>query len=134
MPPPSKFAGAKQASTESTTVVENDLYRITFTNRGGLVKSWILKKYQDASGQPLDIVNQAASAELGYPLSLWTWDEALRNKLNSAMYVPSATGTVEAPAQLTFEYADGDVTVRKTLPLRARQVRGSHREFGGARR
>ena len=58
---------------------------------------------------------EAASAELGYPLSLWTWDEALRNKLNSAMYVPSATGTVEAPGQLTFEYADGDVTVRKSF-------------------
>ncbi len=38
---------AVQAASESTTVVENDLYRITFTNRGGLVKSWILKKYKD---------------------------------------------------------------------------------------
>ncbi len=37
---------ALKAESESTTVVENDLYRITFTNRGGLVKSWILKKYQ----------------------------------------------------------------------------------------
>ena len=36
---------SKQASAEAETVVENDLYRVTFTNRGGLVKSWILKKY-----------------------------------------------------------------------------------------
>ena len=39
-------AGATKqaASAESETVIENDLYRITFTNRGGQVKSWILKK------------------------------------------------------------------------------------------
>ncbi|MGA2964117.1 MAG: membrane protein insertase YidC [Candidatus Korobacteraceae bacterium] len=117
--PGSKSAGAKQAGTESTTVVENDLYRITFTNRGGLVKSWVLKRSQDASGKPLDIVNEAGAAQWGYPLSLWTWDEGLRNKLNSAMYVPSATGTIQAPAQLTFEYADGDVTVRKSFRFEA---------------
>jgi YidC/Oxa1 family membrane protein insertase len=37
----------KQAVAESETVVENDLYRITFTNRGAQVKSWILKKYDE---------------------------------------------------------------------------------------
>ena len=63
-----------QAASEQTTVVENDLYRITFTNRGGLVKSWILKKYTDDKGQPLDLVHQQAAAQYGYPLSLWTGD------------------------------------------------------------
>ena len=100
-------------------MVENDLYRITFSNRGGLVKSWVLKRSQDARGNPLDIVNEAGAAQWGYPLSLWTWDEGLRNKLNSAMYVPSATGTVQAPGQLTFEFADGDVTVRKSFRFEA---------------
>ena len=37
---------SKQASAEAETVIENDLYRITFTNRGGQVKSWILKKFR----------------------------------------------------------------------------------------
>ena len=32
----------KQAASESETVIENDLYRITFSNRGAQVKSWIL--------------------------------------------------------------------------------------------
>ena len=54
-------AGAsKQAAAEAETVVENDLYRITFTNRGGLVKSWILKKYDDDHGKPLEMVQRAA--------------------------------------------------------------------------
>ena len=34
----------KQAASETETVIENDLYKITFTNRGAQVKSWILKK------------------------------------------------------------------------------------------
>src|SRR5579875_2049642 len=45
-----------QAPAESTTVVENSDYRITFSNRGGEVRSWILKKYRDNNGQPLDLV------------------------------------------------------------------------------
>jgi YidC/Oxa1 family membrane protein insertase len=109
------LAVSKQASAEFETVIENDLYRITFANRGGQVTSWILKKYEDDRGQPLDLVNRAASAKYGYPLSLWTYDEALRSKLNSALYVPSSSGQITAPAQITFEYADQDVAVRKTF-------------------
>ena len=32
-----------QAAAEQTTVVENDLYRITFSNRGAQATSWVLK-------------------------------------------------------------------------------------------
>jgi YidC/Oxa1 family membrane protein insertase len=105
----------KQASSETEITVENDLYKITFSNRGAQVKSWILKKHKDEAGNPLDLVNSRAAAQYGYPLSLFTYDEALRNKLNSALYVPSATGLLKAPAQVTFEYADGDTTVRKSF-------------------
>jgi YidC/Oxa1 family membrane protein insertase len=107
----------KQASSEAETVIENDLYKITFTNRGAQVKSWILKKFDnDAQNGPLDLVNAAAAQKYGYPLSLWTYDdETLRNKLNSALYVASNEGQLSAPAQITFEYADQDVVVRKTF-------------------
>ena len=105
----------KQASAESEVVIENDHYRITFTNRGGLVKSWILKQYKDEQGRPLELVNQVAAAKYGYPLSLWTYDESQRNKLNSVLYVASASGSLTAPAEVTFEYADPDVAVHKTF-------------------
>ena len=105
----------KHAANESETVVENDLYRITFTNRGGQVKSWILKKFENDYGKPLDLVNQIAAPKYGVPLSLWTYDESLRNKINSALYLGSAEGVQRAPSTLTFEYADQDVTVRKTF-------------------
>ena len=45
-----------QAAAETSTVVENELYRITFSNRGGEVRSWILKNYKTSGGQPLDLV------------------------------------------------------------------------------
>ena len=105
----------KQAKSEETTVIENDLYRITFTNRGAQVKSWILKKYKDDKGNPLELVNTLAAEKYGYPLSIYTYDESLRNKLNSVLYAPSETGLLNPPGELTFEYADGDVSIRKSF-------------------
>ena len=103
------------AASESTTVVENELYRITFSNRGGQVTSWILKKYTNFAGQPLDLVNAAAAAKFGYPLSVYTYDPSLRQRLAQALYVPSATGSLTAPNQLTFEYSAGGLVVHKVF-------------------
>ncbi len=91
----------KQAASENETVIENDLYRITFTNRGAQVKSWLLKKYDNETGQPQDLVNAKAAAQYGYPLSLWTYDESLRSKLSSALYVTAQEGKLTAPATTT---------------------------------
>jgi YidC/Oxa1 family membrane protein insertase len=189
-----------QASAETTTVVENELYRITFSNRGGQVTSWILKQSTNEQGKPLDIVPPQAAKVLGYPLSLYTYDgstlsigSALRTAgvvtltmngnipagmngrsvtisgitdstyngtyvvtqispsmltytqgygengisgggtvatlngglgatLNQAMFVPSATGTLTAPASLSFEYSNGDLHATKTFTFDASYV------------
>ena len=111
---PRTTVAAKAGSSETETVVENPLYRIVFTNRGAQVKSWVLKKYKDEDGHPLDLVNKEA-VKFGLPLSLYTYDENLRNQINSALYVASATGDLTAPGELTFEYAAGDVSVRKSF-------------------
>jgi len=107
---------AKQASSEAETVVENDLYKITFTNRGAQVKSWILKKFDnETQNGPLDLVNPTASAQYGYPLSLWTYDEGLRGRLSSALYVASREGAQTSPTDVTFEYSDQELAVHKTF-------------------
>lgn len=103
-----------EAASAETTTVENELYKITFSNRGGDVTSWVLKKYTDDSGKPLDLVNHAAAARFGLPLSLYAYDAGLRDKLNSALYVPSAMGTMQAPGTLSFKYSAGGLTVSKT--------------------
>jgi YidC/Oxa1 family membrane protein insertase len=123
-----------EGTAPETVVVEGDLYRVTFSTQGGVVRSWVLKKYKDANEQPLDVVNQAACESLGYPLGLTlAADQALSSKLNSAVYVAKATrarvgsagggasqpsvpalgGTLNAPVNLEFIYSDGKVQVRK---------------------
>jgi YidC/Oxa1 family membrane protein insertase len=111
-PPP---AAGKAATAESETVVENDLYRITFTNRGALVTSWILKKYRDDKGNPLELVNAQTAPRFGFPLSFFTYDDGLRKKLNDALYVASASGEQHTPASISFEYSDGATVARKTF-------------------
>ena len=106
---------AVAAASETQTVVENELYRITFTNRGAQVKSWVLKKYKDSQGKPLDLVNQRAASEFGYPLSLYTYEAPLTSELNQALYQASQTGPVTAPAGIIFKYAKGPITVTKTF-------------------
>jgi len=79
-----------------------------------VIKSWILKKYRDENGKPLDVVNGEACEKLGYPMSLQVADQALANKLNTALYVPSVSGrSLEAPATVEFIYSDGKVQVQK---------------------
>jgi YidC/Oxa1 family membrane protein insertase len=113
---PAANAKATVASTETQTVIENDLYRIQFTNRGAQVTSWLLKKYKDAQGQPLDMIHPDTAAKLGYPLSLYTYDAGLTAKLSQPLYIASASGTLNAPATLSFKYADGNgLEVEKTF-------------------
>jgi YidC/Oxa1 family membrane protein insertase len=109
-------APSKQAASEQETVVENGVARIVFTNRGAQVKSWVLKQYTDEAGKPLDLVNAKAASQFGYPLSLWTYDEALRKQLADALYVVNSqniTKGTQTYQVVTFEYADGGLAVRK---------------------
>ncbi len=115
-PAPTVAPGTTKAATaEQETVIESDLCRVTFTNKGAQVKSWILKKQTDDKGQPLELVNRIGAEKYGYPMSLWTGDEGLRNKLNTALYVASSTGQMRVPADVIFEYADGDTVARKVF-------------------
>ena len=117
------------ASIETGVTVENEFYRIVFTNRGGQVKHWILKKYFDSAGKPLDMVQSQASALFGLPLSFFTYEPALTTELNQALYQftvagaqPSATGLVLAPATVTFHYAANGIDAVKTFRFNSSYV------------
>lgn len=103
------------AAAESTTIIDNPNFSIEFTNRGALVKHWILKHYSDSTGHPLDMVQQQASARFGFPLSVFTYEPGLTAQVNQALYQASATGALHAPASLTFHYAQNGVDVLKTF-------------------
>ncbi len=105
---PAQSAQSIAAKADAQTVVESELYRITFSNRGARVTSWILKKEKDTNGKPLDLVHDKAASQFGYPLSLYSTDGNTQNALANALYVPSATGTLAVPATLSFDYSDGN--------------------------
>lgn len=113
---------AISAALESDITVENDLYKIVLSNRGGQVKQWILKHYNDSAGKPLDMVQPQLAAKFGYPLSLFTYEPQLTAQVNNALYQatvngaqPSATGFVIAPTSITYHYAENGLDVVKTL-------------------
>jgi YidC/Oxa1 family membrane protein insertase len=118
--PPS--TGAVQATEEKTIVVESPLYRVEFSNRGGVVRSWKLKKYltDQKPPRPLDLVNADAAKQLGWPFSLVLTDKQLEAQANSGLYevTPAASGAsadLQAPAEVTFHWSDGHVDVMKKL-------------------
>jgi YidC/Oxa1 family membrane protein insertase len=120
---PAPSAPVIEAKGETTTVIDSPLYRVTFSNKGGVVTSWVLKKYSnDAQTKPLDLVNQDAAKQFGYPLSLYSYDQQLTPKLNSVLYQPSATGTLKAPATISFVYSAGGLTVHKTFQFEKNYV------------
>jgi YidC/Oxa1 family membrane protein insertase len=71
-PPATDAAPATLASKEETYTVETDIYRVVFSNRGAVVKDWILKRYKDSQPKPqqVDLVSAAGSATTGFPGSL----------------------------------------------------------------
>ena len=102
---------------ERTIVVENALYRVEFSNRGAVVKSWQVKKYKDDSKpqRTLDLVH-AESAEKtgGWPFSLVFDDPQLEKAANTGLYkISSDSSSLEAPADLTFTWSDGHLEVIK---------------------
>ncbi|HEU5352538.1 MAG TPA: membrane protein insertase YidC [Terracidiphilus sp.] len=116
------------ASSETETTVENELYKITFTNRGAQVKHWILKKYTDSAGKPLDLVQPQLAKEFGLPLSFFTYDSSLTEELNTALYQPSATGELLTPGSLSFRYQQGGLDVVKTFHFSSSYVVGIQTE------
>jgi YidC/Oxa1 family membrane protein insertase len=107
------------AAQEKTIVVENDLYRVEFSSRGAVVRSWQLKKYTDDAKPPhtLDLVHPPSGNQPGeWPLALVLQDAQQEVQANSALYeVTPAQANLRAPAELGFSWSDGHLAVTKRL-------------------
>src|SRR6201998_1312351 len=102
---------------ERTIVVENALYRVEFSNRGAVVKSWQLKNYKDDSKpqKTLDLVHQQAAEQTGgWPFSVVLDDPQSEKAANAGLYkVSSDANALEAPTELTFSWSDGHLEITK---------------------
>jgi YidC/Oxa1 family membrane protein insertase len=107
--------GEVRAQQEETVTVDTKLYRVVFSNRGAVVRSWVLKAYKDFAGKELDLVYQKALAKVAAPFSIVTKGQTLATDPNSALF------RVERSADnlnLTFEYSDGRSSTRKTFQFK----------------
>jgi YidC/Oxa1 family membrane protein insertase len=105
-------AGQIQANSEVGFVVDTDIYHVRFSNRGAVVQSWILKKYSDQAGKPLELVNPASASKVAPPFSLSLKDDQTANALNYGLYVakPSADGL-----GIQYEFSDGKNHAKKSF-------------------
>jgi YidC/Oxa1 family membrane protein insertase len=115
-------SGLNGAVEEQLIEVETDLFRAQFTNRGGVLKSWALKRYSAtvADGQkPVQLVY--TGGKFRGPLSLITNDPALTDDLGSALYHVSIDqlhiDSAHPVGHMTFRYRDQQrhVEVEKRL-------------------
>jgi YidC/Oxa1 family membrane protein insertase len=104
----------EHADKEYEFVVNTALYKITFTNKGGVVKSWILKKYRDSNDKPLDLVNTAAltAGKIPAAMSIEFKDRKPNYDVNAVLY---ATNPSEDGLGIDYTYSDGQTTVRKSF-------------------
>jgi YidC/Oxa1 family membrane protein insertase len=107
--------GQTQASSESVTQIDTSLYRIVFTNRGAVAKSWVLKRYQDDAGKPLEVIANASSG-VPLPFSLDITGQKPSFDPNTVLYQakvsPDGLG-------VEYTYSDGTTSIRKSFTFSA---------------
>jgi len=117
---PTPAAAPTPSAPSATTLVGDSVERdvrvetrdvlAVFTNRGARLKSWRLKHFFNAQGQPLELVATALAATHPLPFSLRTPDDAITATLNGALYqlsgAPAADGATATATDLKFEYRD----------------------------
>jgi YidC/Oxa1 family membrane protein insertase len=115
-PPPSGPTQAATAAavvadtTERDVTVENPSVTAVFTTKGGVLKSWRLKKYPDAAGVALELVPHTVPPGTSRPFTLSVPDAAASATLAQALFKPSADAlqVTAGTSTLVFEYEDAN--------------------------
>ena len=104
-------------------VVETDLVRAVFANRGAKLVSWQLKSYADESGGPVELVPPEVTPGQAWPFLLAVPDEpGITSRLDDALFRPSADRLrlTADQATLVFEYEDSSgLRARKSFTFQA---------------
>jgi YidC/Oxa1 family membrane protein insertase len=98
------------ATGSEEAVIDTPLYAATISNVGGVLKSYKLKTYTDATGNPIELINQPTAEKLGWPLGLESSDESVNSLLKKANYRLQREGDV-----IHLEFAGQGIHAVKTL-------------------
>ena len=111
-PAPVDMPGQIRSENEQTVTVDTDFYRVVFSNRGAVVRSWVLNAYKDHQGKPLELVNQKALDKVPAPMALEFKSQRPDGDPNQALYQVARS---DGDLNLTFEFSDGRTDVKKTF-------------------
>ena len=102
-------------------LVDTDTIHAVFTNDGATLKNWLLKRYTDKVGKPLDLVPHNVPRNVR-PFSIDTGNAGVDERLNHALYRVDGGGPSTDPKTgnvlLAFEYQEaGGLRARKTFAI-----------------
>jgi YidC/Oxa1 family membrane protein insertase len=110
-------------TTDRDIVVESDLVRAVFSNRGAELISWQLKQYGDDSGGQVELIPPDVSPDQAWPFSLVVpGNPDLTARLDQALFQPSLDRLRmrDEPGTLAFEYEDSSgLRARKSFSFQS---------------
>ncbi len=111
----------KTDGTEQEVTVETDLIRVILSNRGGVVKSWELKRYHTLDDQKIKkeiqlVPSNTTGATPVPPLTLQIADPKLQQRIAQGLYRVSTTNLRLSESQpigeIDFSYSDPETGAR----------------------
>jgi YidC/Oxa1 family membrane protein insertase len=104
--PPAEATVHATAESDHPVDIGGDVEAV-FSNRGGVLKHWRLKRYLDSAGRPLDLVPTGTPPGQPKPFTLSVGDPAIDATLSKALFKVSGSPSHEGPkGDLAFEYSD----------------------------
>jgi YidC/Oxa1 family membrane protein insertase len=105
---------------EQEVTVETDLFKVVLSNRGGVIKSWELKRYLNTDPKNPKFIQlvpaDAQGVSLTPPLTVEVPEAALKERLAKALYAVSgkslALSAAEPAGEIGFSYTDPETGVR----------------------
>ena len=119
LPPPTAGLSTKIDTKEQEVTVETDLVRVILSSRGGVVKSWELKRYhtQDEQKKEIQLVpGETPGATLLPPLTVQVTDPKLQQRIAQGLYNVSTTNlrlsATQPTGEVDFSYSDPETGAR----------------------
>nr|MDQ5872703.1 membrane protein insertase YidC [Acidobacteriota bacterium] len=113
--PESAAAGSEKiaAAEERLTTIENPVARATFSNRGAVLTSFVLRRHTDEARRPLELVHSTPEPT-SKPLAVVFPGSAELTKISSTALYAVEKGP---DATVRFRYADDRLRVTKEIRL-----------------
>lgn len=113
------------AEREREVTVETDLVKVVFSNRGGVIKHWELKRYQNTDPKqpkPIQLVPaDGKGATLIPPLTVEVLDARLQERMAKGLYVVSgkdlSLSEGQPAGEIGFSYTDPETGAQVTKRL-----------------